>query len=67
MLCSLDLREKVLKDFTYAQNDKGQAANFCPRCHSAGYTIARVEPDGSEVRICSTCHQEYKNRKWARV
>ena len=41
-----------------------QNSNFCPRCLSAGYIVKHVEQDGTELRECKVCHQEYKYRRY---
>ncbi len=43
---------------------QGQGSNTCPRCGSGSYTVRRREADGTEIRICNTCHYEYSYRNW---
>ena len=41
-----------------------QKTSFCQKCRGAGFIVKQVEPDGSELRECKTCHQLYKYRKY---
>ena len=41
-----------------------QNNNFCPRCRNAVYFVKHTEADGTEIRECKVCHQEYKFRRY---
>ena len=41
-----------------------QNSNFCPRCRNTAYVVKHTEADGTEIRECKVCHQEYKYRRY---
>ena len=44
--------------------DRIQSSNFCPRCRNSAYVVKHTEADGTEIRECKVCHQEYKYRRY---
>lgn len=49
---------------TDAGSYRVQNSNFCPRCRNTAYFIKHTEADGTELRECKVCHQEYKYRRY---
>lgn len=58
------LSDEQMEEIAGGKEYRIQNSNFCPRCRNTGYIVKQTEADGTELRECRTCHQEYKYRKY---
>lgn len=59
-----NLTEQELEEVSGGANHPVQRTNFCRRCRGSAYKVLRMEPDGSELRECKTCHLVYIYKKF---
>ena len=58
------ISDEQISDIAGGKEYRPQNSNFCPKCRNTNYFVKRIEPDGTELRECKVCHQEYKFRRY---
>ena len=58
------INDEQLSEIAGGKDYRVQNSNFCPRCRNTAYIIKHTEADGTKIRECKVCHQEYKYRRY---
>ena len=58
------INDEQMNEIAGGKDYRVQNSNFCPKCRNSAYVVNRTEADGTEIRECKVCHQEYKYRRY---
>ena len=58
------INDEQIREIAGGKDYRVQNSNFCPRCRNSAYVVKHTEADGTEIRECKVCHQEYKYRRY---
>ena len=67
------INDEQMNEIAGGKDYRVQNSNFCPRCRNSAYVVKHrnsayvvkhTEADGTEIRECKVCHQEYKYRRY---